>query len=100
MRILFAIVVASAALVSTGARAAESAVVSNSQGAYCLRLYAEGERDCSYQSLAGCNETASGLDGECYAAEPKEAVQDAGAYSLVRPDAASASKRANGQDER
>ncbi len=89
MRTIFAIAVASVALASTAALATEPAPPSVSHGSYCLKEFAQGEKDCSFTSLAECNATASGLDAECYAAEPQTTVGETGATRV----AGAASKR-------
>ncbi len=99
MRTIFAIVVVSVALVSTAALASEPAGTSGSQGTYCLKEFAQGEKDCSFTSLAQCDATASGLDAECYAAEPQTAVGESGAYASYPQGASAASKRSDRPDE-
>jgi hypothetical protein len=94
MRTIFAIAIASAALVSTAALAAEPAPPPVSHGSYCLKIYGDGEKDCSFTSLAECNASASGLSADCYAAEPKT-VGETGANALYPADAGAASKRSD-----
>ena len=94
MRTIFAIAIASAALVSTAALAAEPAPPPVSHGSYCLKIYGDGEKDCSFTSLAECNATASGLSADCYAVEPKT-VGESGANALYPADAGAASKRSD-----
>jgi hypothetical protein len=95
MRTIFAIAVVSAALASTAALASEPVSASGSQGTYCLKEFAQGEKDCSFKSLAECNATASGLDAECYAAEPQTTVRESGAYALHPRGAGAEPKRSD-----
>ena len=99
MRTIFAFAVVGVVLVSTGALASEPAGASGSQGSYCLKEYAQGEKDCSFTSLAQCNATASGLDAECYAVEPQAAAEESGARTLYPAGAGAASKRSDRPDE-
>jgi hypothetical protein len=87
-------------LLSTAAFAAEPAAASNGQGPYCLK-YFEGGKDCGFTSLAECEATASGIDAECYAADPQAfAAQARGADAPYRPDTALTPKRSSRPDER
>jgi Protein of unknown function (DUF3551) len=95
MRTIFALAVASVALASTAALAAEPDRASGSQGTYCLKEYAQGEKDCSFKSLAECNATASGLDAECYAADPQTTIGEAAADALHARRTGSEPKRSD-----
>jgi Protein of unknown function (DUF3551) len=99
VRTLFAFIVAGSALISTTAVASEPAQASLSKGIYCLKLYAEGEEDCGFASLAQCNATASGLDGECYAVAPRAALQEPEASFLARPDVGLVTKWSDRRDQ-
>jgi len=91
MRTILAIVVAGAALVSTAALASEKPAASS--GRWCVKIYGDGEKDCSFTSLAECNATASGLSAECYAAEPQTVGE--GANAVPADDASKRAERAN-----
>jgi hypothetical protein len=95
MRTIFAIAAAAAgvALVSTAALAAQRGTAPGGQGSYCLKIYNDGEKDCSFMSLAECNATASGLAAECYAVDPQATVGETGALSAQAGDASKRSDR-------
>jgi Protein of unknown function (DUF3551) len=85
MRTSIMIAVACGALVATaclGSKPAEAV----GAGSYCLE-YNEGGTDCSFTTLAQCDETASGIGAECYAVAPQAAIQEPGAYAFHHPNA-------------
>ena len=87
MRTSFILAVTCGVLMATALSGAEPAEAAGSRGSYCIE-YDQGGSDCSFVSLAQCDETASPGGAECYPALPRRAaMQEPGAYAFYRPNA-------------